>query len=360
MPVYQTDSLRNNLEQVKELVKHFFGDDFDFDDPNNYEYYNFNETGQDSCIRFNNNGNNPDLYDGATICYHENGMLFLSSSLGFKGVEYAYPENEEIEKLYRLNMGDELDGASYRMTDGQEWSVADTAAYSLDLANTYFAALENYDFTYEITDLSVRKLGSDYGYVINMQRVDKNGNLYDNHREYSNRDAQFNTDKTFRYNTDSWLVEGNPWLYESGVQIKFIKKDMPLGFVRSASPYSGRVLNNGEKLISLEEAIEIITEAPRRGSIYYPAFEGKLEVSTAELEYYSVCTGVPEYTGPDYVGPLTYPHQLQYSEYAQLRPYWAFTLADNYTPYSTEDWFSYPHHYGLYLVDAVTGELHVI
>lgn len=365
MPIYQTEPFKQDFKQAEGLVKHLFGDDFDFDDPNNREYFEHDNTEEPgrSSVWFTNNGSDPNYsYDAQMYCL-EDGTLVMGSEYISDGIKYENPEFAEIEKLYALNMGDELDGASYRMADGQEWSVADAAAYSLELANTYFAALENYDFTYEITDLSVRKFSSDYGYVVNMQRVDKNGNLYDNHRFYTNRSAEFDDILTFKYNSDSWLAEGNPWLYESEVQIMFVQKEAPLKILKSETPCSGRALSSGEKLISLEEAIDIITKAPRRGNENHPAFEGKLEFSTAELEYYSVCIGTPEYTGPDYIGPLSDPEKLNGSEYAQLRPYWAFTMADNYVSTPNEsDGKCYPSYknYGLYLVDAVTGALHII
>lgn len=363
MPIYKLSPYNNNFDDAAGFAKHLFGDDLPLEDP--YVAYGYKGTNSDTnFIGFFNKNNNPQ-YGDSRLIYHETGYMFLDS-VNSVTEPYRHHVNFTTKRHYKLYMGDDPGNEGYVMNNGQYWSVADAIAYAEYFADTYFSPLEKNEFTFNVTDIRVKSLGNgNFGYVADMQRVDKNGNLYDNHSIYANRQAWFDTYKTFRYNTDCWLAEGNPWLVESNVEIFFIEKEIPHTFSKSPAPYSGKALTSGEKLLSLQSAIDIVSAAPRPTSDKAPIINDKqkLEFATAELEYYNVSVGCPEYTGSDYVGPLSDSYEeMRDTDYAQIRPYWAFTLSTNYCENTDQDnaKFFYPNHYSLYLVDAVTGELHII
>ncbi|MDE7230269.1 MAG: hypothetical protein K2N56_07300 [Oscillospiraceae bacterium] len=362
MPAYTPSHSAIDLNAASAAARHLFGEDFPLEEP----YIEFYENGDQEYVTFYNNGYNP-KYGTSKLFYSNDGHMYLDPEAShpdpFEPDEpYRNYQDFKTKQHFKLYMGDDPGDLEYMMNDGQRWKVSDAVDYAENFADTCFSPLENNEFNYKVTDVRVKSLNNgSCGYVMNIQRVDKNGNLYDNHNQYANRHAFFITDKTFRYNTDCWLVEGNPWLFGSDIEIFFIDKEAPHVFSLNSAPAFGEELASGEKLLSFDDAVNIVSAAPLL-SENYPYSGGKLEFDTAELEYYIISTGCPEYTGPDYIGPLSDGEvEMMNSDYAQIRPYWAFTMKGNYAETaSLNQTVTATYDHALYLVDAVTGELHVI
>lgn len=362
MPAYTPSHSTVDLNAAEAVARHLFGEDLPLEEP----YIEFYESGDVEYVTFYNNEHNP-KYGTSKLVYFNDGHMYLDSEASHydpnvPSEPYRNYQDFNTKQHFKLYMGDDPGDSGFVMNDGQLWKVSDAVDYAENFADTCFSPLENNEFNYKVTDVRVKDLNDgSCGYVMNIQRVDKNGNLYDNHTQYANRYAYFITDKTFKYNTDCWLVEGNPWLFRSNIEMFFIDKEAPHTFSLNHAPAFGEELASGEKLLSFEDAVNIVSAAPFI-SENYPYTGGKLEFDTAELEYYIISTGCPEYTGPDYMGPLSDGEvEMMNSDYAQIRPYWAFTLKGNYTETGyLNQTVTVAYDYALYLVDAVTGELHII
>ena len=179
-----------------------------------------------------------------------------------------------------------------------------------------------------------------FGYVIEFQRIDQNGNLYDNHYYYAN-DEDFS-----KGSTNNWIAENNPYLYSSQIQVTMNSKDTINSFIKCNVPYMGDVIDSGEKLLTLSLAIDIISLNMAGKSSYF--FE------TVELEYYYVGLDFPDFTLKD---NFDQENMLNNAE-IELRPYWSFTMSNCYTDVYNIDSIVVNQN-SLYLVDALTGDFYV-
>lgn len=351
MPAYKISPYNNNFDKLGDIVKYLLGSDFSLDSPQ-CDYAQKGELRNPDDLE---EGTNPhsnvlfmadDMDFAHSIVYHDTGYSFYN---GVKGDDpYRYTVDHPTEKRYKVNIGEELDDASYIMTDGSEWSVKDAAAFAKSFCDTYFAPLENYLFDYSLTDLRVKRLDDRFGYVLEFQRVDKNGNLYDNHYPYANTEIQYDPIQR-KYNDDNWLTMGMPYLYDSEIQIMFNKKDTVNSFLKGNTPYTGEVTDSGEKLLTLSSAIDIISSKLAGQAAY--SFE------TIELEYYYTALDCGGYDELEEAGKYNNQDMLNFAD-IQLRPYWAFTMSNCYPDMDKEN--RTPVNYNcLYLIDALTGEMYI-
>ena len=209
MPAYKVLPYNNNFDLLKPLVKYLYNEEFSLDSP--YCEYNiggqkYNEDDPESDI----NPHSSIMYAGESmdftrsLIYHETGYSFYNAVSGDD--PYRFTEYFPTEKRYRINLGEQLDSQSYTMVDGGEWSVMDSAKFAQNFVDEYFSPLEKNMFTYQMTDFRVKKLDDSFGYVIEFQRIDQNGNLYDNHYYYAN-DEDFS-----KGSTNNWIAENKPYL----------------------------------------------------------------------------------------------------------------------------------------------------
>lgn len=352
MPTYKVNPYNKNFDDLAPMAEYLFGEKFTLDEP----YCEYHKEG---VVEMPGEPANPYdfiLFKGESqdytrsLVYHETGYSFYNAVPGDD--PYRFTEYFPTEKRYRLDIGDKLDDTAYTMIDGSNWSVSDAADFALEFADTYFAPLERNEFTYIVTDLRVKRLGESFGYVVELQRKDKNDNIYDNHYYYANVQASMHRD-TGELDENCWIAKGCPWLYSSEIQITFNEKEKINSFMKCNTPYAGEQLDDGEKLISLDSAIKIISANMADKSAY--SFE------TAELEYYYVSLDCPGFTDPKEGESRTdNPEIMLNNADVELRPYWAFTMPDCFSDVQGEDDNMVALSGYLYLVDAVTGELHII
>ena len=352
MPAYKISPYNDNFDKLKPLVEYLYNEQFSVDSP----YCEYHKKGDTVSGNITPEAHSWLMYKGKdqdftrSLIYHETGYSFYNAVSGDD--PYRFTEYFPTEKRYKINIGEQLDNKSYTMIDGNEWSVNDAADYAQNFADKYLAPLENNQFTYSITDFRVKKLDSNYGYVIEFQRADKNGNLFDNHYYYAN--SEINEDRdTGELEKESRLAKDYPYLYSSAIQITLNCKDKINSFVKCNTPYTGKVVDKGEKLISLSSAINIISNEYADKSAY--SFE------TAELEYYYVSLDCPDYTSPEAGNSPSFDAENMLNNAdVELRPYWAFTSSECYPDVQNEENTTMVYSNCLYLVDAVTGKLYVI
>lgn len=343
MPAYKVLPYNNNFDLLKPLVKYLYNEEFSLDSP--YCEYNiggqkYNEDDPESDI----NPHSSIMYAGESmdftrsLIYHETGYSFYNAVSGDD--PYRFTEYFPTEKRYRINLGEQLDSQSYTMVDGGEWSVMDSAKFAQNFVDEYFSPLEKNMFTYQMTDFRVKKLDDSFGYVIEFQRIDQNGNLYDNHYYYAN-DEDFS-----KGSTNNWIAENKPYLYSSQIQVTMNSKDTINSFIKCNVPYVGDVIDSGEKLLTLSSAIDIISLNMAGKSSY--SFE------TVELEYYYVGLDCPDFT---LNGNFDQENMLNNAE-IELRPYWSFTMSNCYPDAYNIDSIVVNQN-SLYLVDALTGDFYV-
>lgn len=348
MPAYKISPYNPNFDDLKDLVYHLYQEEFSLDSP--FCEYNiggrrYDENDPESDINPHSfimyMGKNMDM--SRSLIYHETGYSFYNRVAG--GDPYRFTELFPIEKRYRVNLGQSLDDVSYNMLDGSDWGIKDAAEFAQDFVDEYLAPLENNLFTYSMTDFTVKKLDDSFGYVIEYQRIDKNGNLYDNHYYYANDEIYYDN------SSDNWIAEGIPYLYSSQIQLAFNEKEQINSFIKCNTPYTGEIIDNGEQLISLTSAINIISSSMADKSAY--SFE------TAELEYYYIGNDCPDYTSPaEGEEPNVDTENMLNNVDIQLRPFWAFTMSGCYPDITGYDSTTVNQNC-LYLVDALTGELYI-
>lgn len=349
MPAYTIQPYNNNFDRLNDIVKYLYDQSFSLESP----YCETHKAGeidvpgdpvtQHDWLMFKGK----DLDFTRSLIYHETGYSFYNAVPGED--PYRFTESFPTEKRYKINLGDYLDGKSYIMLDGNEWSVNDAAAFAQAFCDTYFAPLENDRFTYSMTDFRVKKLDEKYGYVIEFQRVDKNGNLFDNHYSYFNYE---DFDDIHPESANNWIEKGYPYLYSSAIEITFNNKEIINSFIKCNAPYAGDIVDSGEKLISLESAINVISSKMASRIAY--------DFETAELEYYYTALDCPGYTYPSNDGAKLYsPEEMLNTANVQIRPYWAFTTSECYHDMQSEDDNTPVISNSLYLVDALTGELYI-
>jgi hypothetical protein len=327
-------------------VKYLYNEDFSTDSPY-CKYYVGGEKYDENDPESDINPHDFIMYLGKamdfdrSLVYHETGYSFYTATSGDD--PYSDAEYFPTEKRYKLNLGEKLENQSYTMTDGNEWSVTDAAEFARNFVDTYFSPLENNMFTYSMTDFRVKKLDDSYGYVVEFQRIDKSGNLYDNHYYYAN-DEDYSSD-------NNWISEKCPFLYSSEIQISFTEKEKVQSFIKCNTPYAGAVIDSGEKLLSLSSAIDIISMNMAGASTY--TFE------TAELEYYYVGLDCPDFTNPSNGKQATVNQEdMLNNADVELRPYWAFTAQGCYPDTESLD-SNLVNQNSLFLVDALTGDFYV-
>jgi len=347
MNAYKISPYNNNFDSLKHLVKYLYDEDFSVESP----YCEYHIAGQ----KYDENDPESDInphsfimYTGKdmdvtrSLVYHETGYSFYNAVSGED--PYRYTEYFPTEKHYRVTLDEALDNTSYTMLDGNEWSVKEAADFAQNISDEYFAPLENDLFTYSITDFKVKNLDGKYGYVIEFQRIDKNGNQFDNKYYYGN-------DMAFYENGDNWIDEGIPFLYSSQIQITFNNKEQINSFVKCNTPYAGEITDSGDKILTLSSAINVISSQMADKSSY--SFE------TAELEYYYIANDCPDYTSPkENSQPNFNQENMLNNADIQIRPYWAFTMAGCY-PDITGYESTVVNQNCLFLVDALTGELYI-
>ncbi|MBE6869787.1 MAG: hypothetical protein E7494_13695 [Ruminococcus albus] len=347
MPTYKVEPYNKNFEELSPLTEYLFGEEFTLDAP----YCEYHKAGKSDTPGDPENPHDFILYMGKeldfthSLVYHETGYAFYNAVTGTD--PYRFTEFFPTEKRYRLDMGEELDGETYTMTDGSKWSVNDAVEFSVSFCDTYFAPLEGDAFTYQVTDLRVKELGEGTGFVVELKRLDKNGNSYDDHYYYPN--TQISRDMDGAYSEDNWIARGCPWLYSSGIELTFNGKEKVNSFMKTNTPTAGEVLDSGETLLSLDSAIKIISASMADKAVY--SFE------SAELEYYYVSLDCPGWDDPKSGHDES--NMLSFAD-VELRPYWAFTMPDCYHDTQGGEDSIMVHYDSLFLVDAVTGELYVL
>ncbi len=346
MPVYKADPFNKNFEEQGALVEYLYGEKLTFDEPYCHYYNRGDPMGEGDPI----NKYQWDIYAfmGKEQNYErslrssETGRMFYSSL--DSGDPNNYLEYKPSEKVYSIETGDELDDRSYKMMDGQEWAVKDAAKFTLDFFKEYIAPLERNEFTYELTDFRVKNLGSGYGYALSLQRVDKSGNRFDNHDHYMNNELMFDP-ATHAETTDNWLAMGYPYLFPEEVRVSFLEKEIISTFAKEDAPYKGEMLEDGEKLISLKQALEIVSANMADKSV--------LEFEITELEYFYVSMDNPTFTNRDPTVLTDYGRdQMFNTANVQIRPYWSFAKKNAFINGDNEK----QHNNNFFLVDAITGQ----
>ncbi len=346
MPAYKVSPFYKNFE-FDNIVKYLMNEDFTLDEPYCKYYKKGTISDKDSGATW---PFDVVYYLGSAQKYtqglvaHETGQIFYYST-----PMDAPTRNTDIaptEKRYRIYLGDELDGSSFKLLDGSEWNVNDAAQFALDFVNKYLAPLEKNEFTYAVSELRVKDLGDGFGYVVNLQRLNKDANNIANHPTYINIHYSFNP-YTHQPWGDSWIEKGYPYFYSSDIQVCFQAKEKVFSFVKSKAPYAGEQASEGKELISLKSAMDIVSGNMADLSIQ--------EFEYTELAYFYVAMDCNNYD--KYGQPNEDEEQMLYTSDIQLRPYWAFVKENCWPDMQGGDGGNEPAKKDrLFLVDAITGQ----
>ncbi len=343
MPAYKIAPYNDNLDFSK-IVKYLMNEEFTLESPNCFYY------------KKGDKDDNGDTFTTDRVYYigekQINTAGFLAVTDGQMRFDSA-PQSDArdfafiapTEKRYRLRLGDELDDSSYELLEGGgEWSVKDAADFAVNFFNEYIAPLEKNEFTYAVTEFRVKRVEDGLAYVVNLQRL-KDGNRIDNHYCYCN----FVTGSTPMKDEDrSWYDKGYPYLYDGDMQVSFLEKEKVFSFIKLWTPYEGEQVDNGEKLISLKQAIEIVSANMADKSVQ--------EFEYTELTDFYVALDCNNYD--DMGNKVDNCMDMLDNSDIQLRPYWAFVKKDCWPDmqggYGGDNEPVKYHH--LYLVDAITGQ----
>lgn len=346
MPAYKVSPFYKNFE-LDNIVKYLMNEDFTLDEP----YCRYHKKGtvsdKDSGSTW---GFDVVYYLGSAQKYTQGLVVHETGTMFYYSTPIDAPNRDTdiapTEKRYRLYLGDELDGSSFKLRDGSEWSVNAAAEYALDFVNDFLAPLENNEFTYSVSEFRVKDLGDGFGYVVDLQRLSKNGNYIDN------RPVYFNVNYSLDYFThkplgDSWIEKGYPYFYSSQIQVCFQAKEKVFSFAKAKAPYTGEQVTDGEELISLKSAIDIVSGNMADLSIQ--------EFEYTELAYFYVAMDCNSY---DENGqPYQDDDHMLYTSDIQLRPYWAFVKEDCWPDMQGGEGGNEPAKKDrLFLVDAITGQ----
>ncbi len=226
----------------------------------------------------------------------------------------------------------------YRMYDGNFWSLADAIIYAENFFNSQLLNYETDNVYYKAKYVDVVKIGDDcYGYYIVMGCFDENSNCIDS-SDY------------FSYDWES-IGNGEPFYIENECYLWTYKKDTACYFQKEFALKNRTALDNGDELLTLSAAIDILSVSLPKNSSYV--------IPCAELCYMTTCLGYGEIfdewqvdrTKEDFACDYYFSTVCMSKCEFELRPVWVF---------KTKDYSDIEVGQGkIFIVDAKTGDVFI-
>lgn len=331
MPVYDTIREFPSYMEIEVPVKDIFNDEFSLDSSRTIKE-NFGTGDNYGMIFYVPEGKGQEC--GVSSSYYGSMSIVYDFD-----IDHAMPNpnaGDELVKTYMISLGDDPKNDSYTMADQNKLKICDAIKEGERLFNTYFLKPHGNDITLKVSRLDVYKYSDDsYGYAYYVDAYDNNGNLLigntnpvNNIEDFDKQNSNFIFDrKAYGYFNDSKM---HPHLYTN------------------LTPSEGNISENGDKLITLKCALNILSGRLASSAMY--------EYDDVSLSYLTVIPPVDGSVTEDEYGNKTIFDDLSFymnnSNTIQLRPYWVFRNSDKNSPeYSVNE--------GMVIVDALTGELYI-
>ena len=227
-------------------------------------------------------------------------------------------------------MLDELPGDSYKMTDGNDWSVKDAVKFAEDFANKTLTLNDPAKYTYKVyrVDVNGWKNGA-YGYSFWFTFCDEQGNMYDTDSERGQSVEE------------QHVYKGERFFIMPRIIMECIAKDEVFELQKDIAYKQTDKVADNEKLLTLGGALKRL-----QGEL---AKHMNIDFDSAMLCYCVTCDKYPA---------NNYGHLVQFNEQIctktcelTARPYWCFKAGNN----GNICWNRGAYYY----VDAVTGEVHI-
>ncbi len=354
MPTYDIEIGMNPDFTMDELLKRMYGDRYDLENESYYLHHSigdpisaeypartepeYSEDGKNIWLRnvydmdFDgfapNYRKDPTLY----VYMYSTGTIFGSEcggGIGNGNDWFSYSGREICKQYYLMNEQPSPDEA-YTMVDGNEWNVLESIKFVETFWNDYITPSDTYNFTYSVKALYVVKIDdSHFAYLFEVQKQDEAGNYYD-------------VDKTDFYFSNKEILDGIPFPYTNRLVTYCAEKESISRFGKDFSFRLSDKTNDGDNLLALGTAAELLSEA------LAPNISLNL---TAELNYMVVCKGYHCADGwikKDFYSDLC----LRDSDF-EIRPYWCFKpVGQCFLMNELEA--------ERYYVDAVTGDVSTV
>lgn len=263
---------------------------------------------------------------------------FQASNTGSALVE---PYSGELVKAYDLRLGESFPNESYTMTDGSELGLSDAVAQAEEYANKYIAKLYTDKTRVRVYRAEVYKRASGgHGYAMLAEYTDESGNL-------------FLTNDRLISDTEKFLDRHTPIMPTVNLMLCVNESGKPPMITANCVPAVGEVMESGDRLLGFGSAVDILSKRLAPSAMY--------DLDCATLEYV-----------------ITAPYSEKYKEYVtdrdgdvmrqffkelythipetsyEARPFWVFRDFEKNPENLGESVFG-----GVYLVDALTGEVYV-
>ncbi|MBR6968845.1 MAG: hypothetical protein IKH78_09980 [Ruminococcus sp.] len=257
------------------------------------------------------------------------------------GASLVEPYSGELIAAYDLRHGESFPIESYTMTDGRPLSVSDGVKQAEEYANKYISLLYTDKTTVKVYRVEVykRELGG-CGYAMLAEYRDSEGNL-------------FLTNDRVVMDTDAFLNKNAPLIPTVNLMLCVNESGKPPMITANAVPAVGEVTESGDKLLSFGGAVNALSKRLAASSAY--------EFGCASLEYVITAPYSEKYIEymTDENGDVSkqffkelYTH-IPETHY-EARPYWVFRDFEKNPENLGESVWG-----GVYLVDALTGEIYV-
>ena len=346
MPVYTPKKYNENYDDLAQIVEDMYGESYDktkVQDGNQGKCYRtyLEEYEYDGTVQGKTIAREPMIMytaDGLGEAQELHSMR--TGSFGICGKtkvdgEHRFPESQEKIKTYKLYAGEDPKDDSYVMTDGKQLRVADAVKCAEDFYNTYIAKLRGDGFTYKVNLLNVHRFDDGtHGFAYYMDLYDKNGNIHAGGIPVTNM-------------SESYGRERKNWIYsDSFYGLTVDSKNEPYCFTGYNRGYD-KVIDKGEKLISYQSALDIVASKLATSAMY--------ELDSAVLEYVlqsPYVEGRIPYDKKEDRFAVYDPFGTYAADTPQVRPCWVFRDLKLNDP-------NLHSLGGVYIVDAITGELNV-
>ena len=345
MPVFRLQKSFDNYDKIDDIVRDYFGTELSAHRDRLSlltRFHSVFELTEDLTLTFDTCAGDLIYSDSAAM-----DRFVMSSQCGDDFcVSNSDPDNliepydGELVEVYDLRHGDSFPDTPHALTDGKELSVALAVDKSQQLMDRYIAELFTDQTRIKVYRAEVYDRGQGYGYTLYAEYADAAGNL-------------FLTNDAVNMDFTEYLKKSSPVMLSPVVMAVFDRTDMPSLLTANKIPAAEEITESGDKLLSYGGALKRMSQRLASASAY--------EFGCATLEYVITAPYSEEYiryrTDKDGDVSRTFFKEL-YTHIPETRyearPFWVF-----------RDFEKNPENLGesvrggVYLVDAVTGEVYV-
>lgn len=251
-----------------------------------------------------------------------------AGQLEYEQYEYAIHQGKAKMTARYYPMTEDISDKTFKMLDGQVWSLSEAVRFAEDFANEELAACDGVKLTHKVKSVGVSQYEDRHGLYFDMVTVDENGNIFES--------ADFAYDKLQKdriYGEKSFVIARD-------YSIECLAKQQITRYFKSCALSSVQKSSDNEKLLTLGGAMNRLNKELAKNI--------DLSFETADLCYVLVCQRYPQKEQGELVG---YDESYCFKTCeVSARPYWCFTEKNGQGEI----------HGGAqraFYVDAVTGEV---